>query len=226
MKWLVQRRVVQALLTGLLGRYLEFTLRTTRWTVEGGEHLASVLAGGPMVFASWHERLPLMTALWLYARTNGSPAQVYVLVSRHRDGRFIGEVMRRFSFRVVHGSSISKGRDRGGAAGALTMLSCLADGQIVGITPDGPRGPARVAAPGVAQLAAVSGVPVLPCAAQTSRRIVAPTWDRMIVPLPFGRGTIVCGAPISVARDGAEAALPVIAQALTAAADRADRLGR
>jgi hypothetical protein len=78
----------------------------------------------------------------------------------------------------------------------------------------------------VAQLAAVSGVPVLPCAAQTSRRIVAPTWDRMIVPLPFGRGTIVCGAPISVARDGAEAALPVIAQALTAAADRADRLGR
>src|SRR5689334_20566130 len=34
-------------------------------------------------------------------------------------------------------------------------------------TPDGPRGPRRQAALGVAQIAALSGAPILPCAAQT-----------------------------------------------------------
>jgi hypothetical protein len=76
----------------------------------------------------------------------------------------------------------------------------------------------------VAQVAALSGAPVLPCAAQTSRRWTLPTWDHMVLPLPFGRGVLVCGAPIAVPRDGAEAALPRIAAAITAATDEADRL--
>jgi hypothetical protein len=103
-------------------------------------------------------------------------------------------------------------------------LPLLARGEHLVITPDGPRGPRRVAAPGVAQVAALSGAPVLPCAAQTSRRRVLRSWDRMVVPLPFGRGVLVCLPAISVPRDGWQDALPEIAAALTAAADRADRL--
>ena len=76
----------------------------------------------------------------------------------------------------------------------------------------------------MAQIAGLSGAPVLPVGAQTSRRRVLPTWDRMYVPLPFGRGVVVCGAPILVPRDGWEAFVPVIAAALTDAADRADAL--
>ena len=46
------------------------------------------------------------------------------------------------------------------------------------------------------------------------------------MPMPFGRGAIVCGAPIQVARNDWAAALPAIGQALTDAADRADALCR
>lgn len=224
MKWLVQRPLAQAVLTSLMGRYLAFALRTTRWTIDGADHLAPHYAGAACVVAFWHERLPLMPALWLHADTHGTPARVHVLVSRHRDGRFIGEVVRRFSFGVIHGSTIKNGRDRGGASVIRTMLELLAAGENVAITPDGPRGPRREAAPGVAHVAAAAGVPVLPCAAQTSRKHIARTWDRMVVPLPFGRGVIVCGPAIRVARDDGEVALPVIAAALSEAADRADRL--
>ena len=105
-----------------------------------------------------------------------------------------------------------------------TALDALSKGAAVVITPDGPRGPRRKAAPGVAQLAAVAQVPVLPCAAQTTRRRVLRSWDRMVVPLPFGRGVIVCLPQIGVPDDGWEAALPAIAEAMTAAAERADRL--
>jgi lysophospholipid acyltransferase (LPLAT)-like uncharacterized protein len=104
------------------------------------------------------------------------------------------------------------------------LLAELQAGQHVLITPDGPRGPRRQAALGVAQIAGLSGSPVLPLGAQTSRRRVLPTWDRMYVPLPFGRGVIVCGALITVPREAWEASLPAIEAALTEAADTADRL--
>ncbi len=220
-KRLLRHPVTQSALANLLGLYLWFALRTTRWTLDGAEHVEPYIAGQSVVAAFWHERLPLMPQLWRMARDR-RPAgtdRMYVLVSQHRDGRFIGSVVRRFALEVVLGST-----SKGGAAGMRALLGLLARGDQIAITPDGPRGPRRVAAPGVAQIAALAGVAVLPCSAQTSRRKVMRSWDRMVVPLPFGRGVVVCGAPIPVPRQGWQDALPNIQAALTAAADRADAL--
>jgi lysophospholipid acyltransferase (LPLAT)-like uncharacterized protein len=213
---------VQALLESLVGRYLAFALGTTRWTVLGGERLVPFLTGRPAIVAFWHERLPLMPALMRVAREEARGVRVCALVSRHTDGRFLGGLLRRFGLDVVHGSTGRDGRERGGAAGVRALVERLATGEHVAITPDGPRGPRRRAAPGVAQLAGIAGAQVLPCAAQTSRKLVLPSWDQMVVPLPWGRGTIVCGAAISVPREDWVAALPAIAAALTAATDAAD----
>jgi len=224
LKSFLRRPGVQAALAGLVGRYLAFALRTTRWTLEGEAHLAPHAAGHPAVAALWHECLPLMPALWL--RIRRPSGRVHALASRHNDGRLIGEVMRRFGVEVVHGSSARAGQNKGGAASVRQLLDVLAQGSHVVLTPDGPRGPTRVAAAGVAQLAALSGVPVLPCAARTSRAIRLPTWDRMFLPLPFARGILVVGPPITVPREGWEASLPAIAAALTSAALRAEALSR
>lgn len=224
LKPLLRQPALQSLLAAALGRYLALALRTTRWTLHGAEHLAPHIAGRPAIAALWHERLLLLPVLWRQARRGGAEGRVSVLASRHSDGRLVGDLMRRFGVSVVHGSTARNGKDRGGAAGLRTLLDRLAAGDHVVITPDGPRGPRRQAAAGVAQLAALSGTVVLPCAAQTSRRLVLRTWDRMVLPLPFGRGVIVCGPPIAVAREDAAAALPGIAAAMTEAVELADRL--
>ena len=224
LKAFLRRPWVQVRLAALVGTYLAFALRTTRWRLVGGNHFAPHASGVPAVAAFWHECLPLMPALWERAR--GAGVRAHVLVSRHHDGRFIGEIMRRFGMAVVHGSTARGGQDKGGAAGVRALLEVLQAGGHVALTPDGPRGPRRQAAPGVAQLAGLSGVRVLPCAAQTSRRRVLGTWDRMVLPLPWGRGVLVCEPTIAVPREGWEAALPAIEAALTAAADRADQLCR
>ena len=211
---------------------MRFTLRTTRWTFEEGEAGAYVRAPEPAIFAFWHERLLLMSALWVMSgerRPAGARGRMHVLVSRHQDGRLIARILAGFGVGVVHGSSARKGKSRegggrGGAAGLRALMGVLAAGDQVVITPDGPRGPWRVLAPGVGQLAGLAGVPVVPCAAQAVRRRVLPSWDRMVLPLPFGRGVLVCGAPVFVPREGWEAALPGLAAALTAAAERADAL--
>jgi lysophospholipid acyltransferase (LPLAT)-like uncharacterized protein len=223
MKKLLRHPIAQAGLAKLLGIYLGFALRTTRWSLEGHEHMAPHAAGAPVVVAFWHERLPMMPMLWLRARQShegrNTHNRVHVLVSQHRDGRFIGAVVSRFALNVVLGSS-----SRGGAKGMRVLLNLIGGGDHIAITPDGPRGPRRVAAAGVAQIAALSGVPVLPCAAQTTRRWVLRTWDRMVVPKPFGRGVVVCLPTISVPRDAWQEAVPAIGAAMTAAADKADQL--
>lgn len=208
----------QWLLARLVYLYTRFAYATTRWRLEGAEHARPHIAGEPVIVAFWHELQPLMPMLWIRARREGSRARIHVLISHHRDGRFVSSVMAGFGIRNVIGST-----SRGGAAGFRNLCGLLAAGDHVAITPDGPRGPRRQAAPGVAQIAALSGVRVLPCAAQSTHRFRLSTWDRMVMPLPFGRAVIVCEPTIAVPRDGWEKALPEIAAAMTRAADRADR---
>ncbi len=221
MKSLLRSRPVQYLLPRLLGRYLWLILHTNRWTVEGSENIAPHGAGASAVFSFWHEHLPLMPALAMLVRRLPTyrSVPIYALVSQHHDGQVVGAAIRQFGIVPVIGSS-----SRGGATGLHQLLRLLRHGAMIGITPDGPRGPRRQAAPGVAHLAALAGVPILPCAAQTSRRIMLKTWDHMSFPLPFGRGVVVCGPTLMVPRDAWRDALPTITAAMNQAADRADQL--
>ncbi|WP_207536621.1 lysophospholipid acyltransferase family protein [Sabulicella rubraurantiaca] len=198
----------------LLGLYLAFVYRTTRWRILGWEHVEAT--GGRFVLAFWHEMLPLMPQLMLEARNRDFASRAHVLVSRHRDGRLIGHVVDRFGIRLVHASS-----SRGGAAGLLSLLRLTRAGEVVAITPDGPRGPRRVAAPGIAQLATMARLPVVAAAAFTSRGIRLRSWDRMVVPLPFGRAALALEPPVPH-----EAGLPAIEAALNAAAARAEAEAR
>lgn len=220
-KRLIRHPVTQGMLARFVALYLRLVWATTRWTLVGEEH-ARPFADRPMILAFWHERLPLAALGWrLLARRvpQAGKRRAKVLISRHRDGRLIATAVRPFGIEVVHASS-----SKGGAAGLRGLARILAGGGVAVITPDGPRGPARVAAPGVAQLAALAGVPVLPCAVASSRMRLARSWDRMRFPLPFARGVAVVGAPIAVARGDAAAALPAISAALTAACEQADAL--
>ncbi len=221
LKRLLRHPRVLAVIAWMIGLYLYFVFRTTRWRMEGQEHFSPHIIGVPLIITFWHERLALMPMAWAMASMLPDkvtrPRAVYVLVSRHRDGQFVGAIIRRFNVDVVLGSSSA------GGPGALRgMARLLKDGCFVAITPDGPRGPARQSSPGVAQLAALADAVVLPCAAQTTRHWRIGTWDRMIVPWPFGRGVIICEPAIRVPRAGWEASLPVINAALDAAAARAD----
>lgn len=221
MRKVIRHPAVQAGLARLLGAYIAFVARTTRWHLVNHEAaLAEVRAGRPLILSFWHERLPVIPVVFRLAKAaepSAARLQPHVLVSQHRDGRFIGAAVERFGFRMVYGSS-----RRGGGQALVEMVRILRGGNPIAITPDGPRGPRRQAAPGVAQLAALSGAAVLPLGAATSLHRLLPSWDRMMLPLPFGRGVIACAPLIRVPRDGAEAALPEIAAAMDAACAAAD----
>lgn len=231
MKRLLRSALVRHGAGRLIGGYLRLALRTTRWTVEAPDETARRLFapdGGSAIVAFWHEFLPLSPALLWHARRTRPSMAMTVLISRHRDGRLITDIVRRWNVQAVAGSSEhrpgvkTQGGAKGGATALRGLLALLRQGSVVTITPDGPRGPRRRLQPGVARLAALSQAPVFAVAAccRPGRRLGS--WDRMRLPLPFGRGRIVCSEPLPVEARQWEAAMPVIAAALDRVAARAE----
>ena len=174
---------------------IRLTFRTTRWQWEGREHLQSVIDDKtPVIFAFWHSRILMMCP-----RMEESPLPIRVLISNNRDGEIIARIVNRFGQETIRGSARNprKSKDKGGRVAALEVIRHLRRGGSSAITPDGPRGPKCVAQPGVSQLSAQSGVPVVPLAYSASWGRELNSWDRFLLPFPFGRGAYVVGEPIA-----------------------------
>lgn len=169
-------------------------------------------AGEAFILAFWHRHLLLMP----YSYRRG---RITVLISQHRDGELIARVMHGFGYETSRGSST-----RGGAAGFRDLLRKVRDGYDLGITPDGPKGPAGVVKPGTIQLAALAGVPIVPVAMAASRAKRLRSWDRFVVPYPFCRVCFAYGEPMRVARNvDIETACGELARRLDAAERRAEQ---
>jgi lysophospholipid acyltransferase (LPLAT)-like uncharacterized protein len=108
--------------------------------------------------------------------------------------------MRFFGQDAVRGSS-----SRGGRAAFKELLK-LADEKVdLVVTPDGPKGPRHQLKDGVVQLARLTGRPVVPMAFVCSAGHRFRSWDRFLLPRPFGRGVYSFGEPVFYSRDeGAE----------------------
>jgi lysophospholipid acyltransferase (LPLAT)-like uncharacterized protein len=186
-----RRPAVQGALSSLAAGHIGAVRATTRWTHVNAEAAEKAWAGDePIIVAFWHNRLLLMPYCW------PSPKPFHMLISSHPDGRLISRTVAYFGIGTIAGSS-----RRGGLEALRAMVRKLQQGESVGITPDGPRGPRMRASDGPIALARLSGAAIIPAAAAVSRRVVLNTWDKLIVALPFGHGATVWGEPIRIGRD-------------------------
>jgi lysophospholipid acyltransferase (LPLAT)-like uncharacterized protein len=177
--------------------YIRFVYLTNRWSIEGSEWTRRFTREGrTFIVAFWHGRLLMMPLAW-HRLTS-----FHMLISAHPDGRIIAGAMTYFGIETIPGST-----SRGGSAALRAILKRLREGGCVGITPDGPRGPAMTVSIGIVNVARLAGVPIVPLTYATSRRRVLSTWDRFHLALPFGRGVYLFGEPIEIAEDLDEAGL-------------------
>jgi len=216
-KKILRSAPVQHFIAWVLALYIRLVMVTQNWRVEGSENIRLLAGDASYIVIFWHETLPSIPIFLRKARQAGMTKQGVGLASRHRDGRLVGNVLLNLGLEQVAGST-----SKGGPAGLRGLVRALADGKHVTLTPDGPRGPRRIAAPGVAQLAAYTGVQVIPCGVNISPAITLKSWDRMRLPVPFGRGLLVVGNPITVPPDEWESGLAAINMALNAVQERAE----
>lgn len=186
---------------------------TWRVRVHGREPWAQRQSRGApaVVLTLWHgQMLPILIA------HRGEPCRV--LVSEHRDGEIIAQVLAAFGFGAVRGSST-----RGGTRALLQLAQVVQDGHDIAITPDGPRGPNRSVAPGPLLIAQRTGAVLVPLVAEVSRAWRLRSWDAFEIPKPFARVTVLYDAPLDVVAESArEAAAQTtrVADAMARAADR------
>ena len=190
--------------------------RTWRVRVEGREAVEAVRRSGQgVIFTFWHgQMLPLLAE-------HNRPTTV--LISDHRDGEIITQIVSGFGCRAVRGSS-SKG-----AARALLQLSrTLNEGNDIAITPDGPRGPRHSFAPGAVVLSQRTSAPIAFMVSHTNWAWRLKTWDEFEIPKPFARVTVVYSEPFVVSADRARDAateVETVKAALIALGGRATAIG-
>ena len=187
-------RIAGAVVPRLGAAYIRLVFRTVRWEWVGRDVVDDVLEGRkPIVAAFWHGRLLMMAPVMAE-----SVQPLHVVISNNRDGELIARLIARFGGLTLRGSTrdARKRKGKGGDAVARTGIERLEAGDLIGITPDGPRGPRMRAQAGAAALSVWTGVPVVPFAWATRRARVLSSWDRFLLPWPFDRGVYVVGEPI------------------------------
>ncbi len=198
----LQSSLVVRLAATLVTAYLRLTLATLRWRHINRQIPEAVWAkGGPVILCLWHQTIPISAPTW---QAKDGAQELQVLISRSKDGEFIAQVMERLGFGSIRGSSkknSDSGKNKNGEQAFREMVRFLAAGKAVAVTPDGPRGPALEMQKGVAALARLTGAPVLMVGIAADPCLHLDTWDRTIIPLPFGRAAMVWGGPYHARRE-------------------------
>ena len=174
--------------------------RKVRWTVRLGAALLRLLASTwrmrshnieplhaaraanrRVIFSLWHgELLPL---LWQHRGEN-----VAIVISEHKDGEIVAQIAHSLGYSTVRGSS-----SKGGGRALIGLMREIDAGRDGAITPDGPRGPARVFAPGAAVASQRTGAYIVPIRAAASHSWRLKSWDRFLIPKPFARVDVSYG---------------------------------
>ena len=169
---------------------LRLLASTWRMRAHGDEGLHAARANDQrVIFALWHgELLPL---LWQHRGEN-----VAIVISEHRDGEIVARIAESLGYSTVRGSS-----SKGGSRALIGLMREIDAGRDGAITPDGPRGPARVFAPGAAVASQRTGAYIVPIRAAASRAWRLKSWDRFLIPKPFARVDVSYG-PLTVVNAG------------------------
>jgi 3-deoxy-D-manno-octulosonic-acid transferase len=185
----------------LFAAYVRLVYRTSRLACDLQRLAKAFRDNDPFILAGWHGGFLLAPILM------PDPTRVSAMVARHGDAELMGGLLEQFGVRLVRGAGAGgKRKDKGGAAALRVALRELRDGRTIAMTADVPPGPARQPGLGVITIARMSGRPIVPVVAATSRFFVLNTWSRFIVNLPFSRLAVLTGEPLQVPADadGAE----------------------
>ena len=186
MSW--SRRLIHRLLAPLVLAFLRGLWMTCRFTISGEEEVADLAASGqPVIVTFWHGELAV--GAWYLSRLESLGLNLAFVVSPSRDGEFVMRILERTGGTAVRGSATRSGvKALKGLYRAMTR-----DGGSPVVLPDGPRGPNRQCKEGAILLSQMAQVPIIPIGIEARPAWRLLTWDRLLVPPPFSRVSIVIG---------------------------------
>ena len=162
-------------------------LKSVRIKIQNREAVEELIASRKnFVVAFWHGSM--MIGWYLHRDVNCA-----ALVSKSKDGDVLANVLEKWNFKVVRGSSHIGGKE------ALDLMLDLAKQNFsLTITPDGPTGPVHKMKAGAVVTAKKSKIPLLLLGIGIKSKFVLKSWDRFEVPKPFTKITALYSDPMYI----------------------------
>jgi len=180
-------RIARVLLPALATAYMKLVDITSRKIFINQEYEEEIFKKQPFATCTFHQTIPF--AAYYIGRYHG-----VVMVSRSWDGELLAGALHRWGWKTTRGSS-----SRGGKEALAEMIDMANEQQCPsGLAVDAPRGPAGKVKMGIVILGRETGHPVMPFGMWCTRYVQFKSWDKMIVPLPFGTIVFAFEKPIYV----------------------------
>lgn len=168
---------------------IQLLFRLNKVTIKGENILLNLAkAGKPMMVCVWHGRL--LFPSW-YIRLKFT--NLHAIASRHTDAEIMAQILKRWGYGLIRGST-----RKGGKAVVQKMAEVFKNGGIVAVTNDGPKGPPRIAKAGSTGLAVKYNVQMITITGSATKYWQLKSWDRFMLPKPFGRINIVVSPPLEI----------------------------
>ena len=140
----------------------------------------------PFILAFWHGQLMMIGYVWK------SKTVLNMLASSHSDGRFGAYIAGHFNLKNISIKAKNK------SPSLRQIFKILSNGDYLGVTPDGPRGPNQKVSDGIIKIAINSQVPILPIGFASSKNFNLKSWDSFLITYPFSKCKFIWGDPIII----------------------------
>ncbi len=173
---------------GIIGKPLFWVwFKLCRWHVVGADEYENLRRERkPVILIMWHGRI--FTVPYFFRKRNIMP-----LVSPSRDGEIAAQIMDRWGYKLLRGSSSHSVVQEW----KVMVRELRAGGEVI-IVPDGPRGPNRVLKEGCLKLAQATGAYIVPWTFSCSPQKYLRSWDKFLMFRPFARVLAIYGQPFQV----------------------------
>lgn len=151
-------------------------VRSLKITEINKENILNVKKNFVAVF--WHGTM--LVPWYLLKRFNMS-----ALVSSSKDGQLLTDILLKWKYKVVRGSSNKKGKE------ALITLLEMGKQFSIGITPDGPKGPPQIMKAGAIILAKKNQMPLFLIGIYYKKKKILNSWDKFEIPYPFSEVVVI-----------------------------------
>ena len=183
LKRFLQHNNTQKFLGWFIAFYIKVCFNTSLWYLKNEKEVLSKLKKKKKIIVIfWHNRLLMASFCWNYDNN------FKMLISSHRDGQLISNAVSHLGIETIRGSS-----NKNKMSSVKEILKNLKSSNVVGITPDGPRGPREKIKDGIISLIRKTDATVIPLSYSAKFKIKINSWDKFIFVTPFNKFVAVWG---------------------------------
>ncbi len=185
-KKFLQNELIQNIVGFLISLYIKVCFHTSLWYVRNNKSIEShIKKKSKIIVIFWHNRLLMAPFCWAYKNN------FKMLISSHRDGRIISSAVSYLGIDTIEGSS-----NKNKITSAKQIINELNQKNIIGITPDGPRGPNQKIKEGLISMQKKTNSVIFPLCYSAKFYKQFSSWDKFMFVYPFNKFVAIWGNPI------------------------------